>query len=63
MTVSASRDGNAISVKVEGSGKPFTFAVAGLGDIVSVEGSNAALKEGVVSLPAGAKQVEFTIHI
>jgi alpha-D-xyloside xylohydrolase len=63
LTVSASRQGGAISVKVDGSGKPFTFALKGLGDIVSVEGLQAEFRGSVVQLPAGSKQLEFTIHI
>ncbi|WP_424766428.1 hypothetical protein [Paenibacillus sp. sgz302251] len=41
MTVTASRQGRTISVQVDGSGKPFSFALKGLGDIVSVEGNHA----------------------
>ncbi|CAM3979993.1 alpha-xylosidase [Paenibacillus alkaliterrae] len=63
MTVTASRQGRAISVKVDGSGKPFTLAVKGLGDIVSVDGAKAELVNGVVQLSAGESQVELTIHI
>jgi alpha-D-xyloside xylohydrolase len=63
LTVSASRQGRAISVKADGSGKPFTFELKGLGDIVSVAGVQAEFKGSVVQLPAGSKQLEFTINI
>jgi alpha-D-xyloside xylohydrolase len=60
VTVSATRNGSSISVKVEGSGKPFTFAVKGLGAIASVTG--AELVDGVVQA-SGGKQSEFVIQL
>ncbi|MCA0755583.1 alpha-xylosidase [Paenibacillus sp. N4] len=62
MTVSATRSGSAISVKVDGSGKPFTFAVKGLGEIASAEGG-VEVTNGIVRAGTGEKQVEFTLRL
>ncbi len=63
LTVSASRQGRSISVKVDGSGKPFSFALKGLGDIVSIEGAQAVVTGSVAQLSSGSKQLEFTVNI
>ncbi|CAM4319955.1 alpha-D-xyloside xylohydrolase [Paenibacillus endophyticus] len=63
LTVTASREGGAISVQVNGSGKPFSFALKGLGSIVSVEGVTGEVDGSVLKLAAGPKQLAFTIHI
>ncbi|MBD2868057.1 alpha-xylosidase [Paenibacillus arenilitoris] len=62
MKVAASRQGDAISVKVEGSGKPFSFAVKGMGNIAAVEGG-LEVTNGFVNVAGGSKQVEFTIRL
>ncbi|WP_029192249.1 alpha-xylosidase [Paenibacillus harenae] len=62
MTVSATRQDRTVSVKVNGSGKPFTFGLKGMGGIVSVEGGIEVVN-GNIQVSAGSKQVEFTIHI
>lgn len=63
LTVSASREGNAISVKVDGSSKPFSFGIKGHGDIVSVDGVNAEVNGNVIKLSPSSKSLAFTIHI
>jgi alpha-D-xyloside xylohydrolase len=63
LTVSANRQGSSILVKVDGSGKPFSFALKGLGDIVSIEGVQAEVSGSVAQLSSGSKQLEFTINI
>ncbi|KRE29742.1 alpha-xylosidase [Paenibacillus sp. Soil522] len=63
LTVSASRQGRSILVKVDGSGKPFSFALKGLGDIVSIEGAQAVVTGSVAQLSSGSKQLEFTVNI
>ncbi|OBZ09424.1 alpha-xylosidase [Bacillus sp. FJAT-26390] len=63
LTVTASRQGGAISVKVDGSGKPFSIALKGLGDIVSLEGAEAEINGNTAKLSPSAKQLAFTINI
>jgi alpha-D-xyloside xylohydrolase len=63
LTVTASRQGGAITVQIEGSGKPFSFALKGLGDIVSIDGAQAEVKGSVAEFASGSKQLAFTIYI
>lgn len=63
LTVTASRQGSVISVKVDGSGKPFSFALKGLGDIVSVQGVQAEVNGSTAQFSSGPEQLEFTISI
>lgn len=63
LTVAASRQGSVISVKVDGSGKPFSFALKGLGDIVSVQGVQAEVNGSTAQFSSGPEQLEFTITI
>lgn len=63
LTISAIRQGRSILVKVDGSGKPFSIALKGLGDIVSIEGVQAGVNGSVAQLSSGSKQLEFTINI
>ncbi|OMF22207.1 alpha-xylosidase [Paenibacillus sp. FSL H8-0548] len=63
LTVSASRLGGAISVKVEGASKPFSFAIKGLGSIASIEGIQAEVDGNVVKINPSSKLAAFTINI
>lgn len=63
LTVAASRLGSAISIKIDGSGKPFSFALKGLGDIVSVQGVQAEVNGSTAQFSSGPEQLEFTISI
>lgn len=63
LTISATRQGEAITVQLEGSGKSFSLALKGLGPIRSVEGVKADVKDTVLHIAAGSKQLAFTIHI
>ncbi|MDQ8733146.1 alpha-xylosidase [Paenibacillus sp. LHD-38] len=63
LTVTASRQGGVISVQIDGSGKPFSFALKGLGDIISVDGAQAEVKGSVAQFASGSKQLAFTINI
>jgi len=63
LTISATRQGESITVQLEGSGKSFSLALKGLGPIRSVEGVKADVKDTVLHIAAGSKQLAFTIHI
>lgn len=63
LTISATRQGEAITVQLEGSGKAFSLELKGLGPIRSVEGVKADVKDTVLHIAAGSKQLAFTIHI
>ncbi|WP_169083706.1 alpha-xylosidase [Paenibacillus sp. PL91] len=63
LTVTASRQGSAIAIKVDGSGKPFSIALKGLGDIVSIEGAEAEVNGNTAKLSSNSKQLAFNINI
>lgn len=62
LNVTAVREGSKVTVKAEGSGKAFTFAVKDLGEISSVSGAEHS-DAATVSVPAGSKSVSFTIEL
>ncbi|MFD1956243.1 alpha-xylosidase [Paenibacillus thailandensis] len=62
LNVTAAREGNAITVSVSGSGKPFSLKYSGAETIVGAQGG-VELKDGVVSVPAGFAEGSFTIQL
>lgn len=62
LRVTASRDGSAIAVEAEGSGKPFSLELHGLGTIASVWGAERT-GETAVAVAAGAEAVSFHLTL
>lgn len=63
LQVTAILEGNAVTVNIKGSGKPFSLALHGNGDIQSVNGAAAELKDGIIVVPAGKEEASFTITL
>lgn len=62
LIVRAVREGSRITVKSEGSGKPFAMNLNGMEAVTSVDGAGVSLKEGRI-LVEGSGQAEFTVQL
>ncbi|WP_106767010.1 alpha-xylosidase [Paenibacillus faecalis] len=62
LTVRAVREGSRITVKSEGSKKPFAMKLHGMDSAASVDGAGVSLKEDRI-LVEGSEQAEFTVQL
>lgn len=64
LTAVATRNGGEITVQIDRSaGKELTFEVAGFGNLAIVEGENAIVANGIVSVPAGNGRTSFVVRL
>ncbi|MDF2836522.1 MAG: alpha-glucosidase, partial [Paenibacillus sp.] len=64
LTAVTTRNGGEITVQVDRSaGKELTFEVAGFGNLAIVEGTDASVASGIVSVPAGDGRTSFVVRM
>lgn len=64
LTAEATRNGQEIFVRIERpAGKPLTFEVAGAAELAVIEGTDASVANGIVSVQAGGERASFAVRL